>query len=99
MPPDTPPTMPADFEDPCAAYTDLRKAYLALIQGQQEAEVEYQQLGANRRVLFVKADIGRLENEMNAAKSACAAIVGVPDTQRRFAISGGSSFDRYRGGY
>jgi hypothetical protein len=78
------------WDDPCVTYKKLRACYLRLISGTQESEVEYLQLGIQRRVKYSIASLNDLKQAMMQAQSECAALTGSPDPGRRFAITAGS---------
>lgn len=86
---ETPPEMPGQFDDPCAAYIKLRDAYTALVSGESIAETEYLGNGTQRRTKFTIADLKRLEVLRDQAQEACAAKCGQPLRRRRFAITAG----------
>jgi hypothetical protein len=78
------------WDDPCATYKALRACYMRLISGQQESEVEYLNLGVNRRVRYSQANIAELKQAMNQAQGECLALNGEGNRNRRFAITAGS---------
>lgn len=79
-------TDPVDWTNPCQRFQALSNAYFSLISGQQEIEIRTRTLDAEEMVRFTKADINVLRNEMRSAESACAAVNGAPNPNRRHAI-------------
>lgn len=82
--------MAVDYTDPCARAVALRGAYYALLSGQQEVEIRTRTLDAEETVRFAPADMSKLEAELRAAESECAAATGGANPNRRFAITAGS---------
>ena len=76
-----------DFNDPCAAYEEVRKAYYRLLAGGTPTWVEIYE----RRVRFTDADAPRLEKLMGELKAECEAKNG---RRKRYAM--GATF-RVRG--
>jgi hypothetical protein len=75
--------------DPCVRAEGLRRAYLALISGQQAYEVEYLANGVTRRLRYSQADLSRLESEWRAAEHECAGTTGQRIATIRLATSKG----------
>lgn len=82
-------TMPDD--DPCEILDQLRRAYRDLITGGKAQEVEHRsgQNGAVKRVVYGKADIGRLDREIARYEKLCAAACGMNSRPRRFGLRSG----------
>lgn len=78
-----------DWDDPCAAYEKLRDTYYRLIQGEQEASMQYMANGQTRTFSYSKADLQTLKNEMQTAQAACEAKNNGTRPRRRHAISFG----------
>jgi len=75
-----------DWTNPCERFAALSKAYYALITGALETEIRTRNLDAEEMVRFSRADLNTLRNEMRAAETACCALAGAPNPNRRFAM-------------
>ena len=73
----------ADFDDPCARATALRRAYYTLVSGEKASEIEYQGNGVARRVRYSQTDLNRLFNEIKIAETQCAVVQGTPPSRVR----------------
>lgn len=80
--------------DPCGAAAQLRAIYYNLIAGQATAEISFRAgpNGVERRVSYAKADLAKLEREIERFGDLCAASLGNRPRPRRFAISTGGRF-------
>lgn len=84
---------PVQWSDPCARCTALQAAYYSLISGTQEVEIRTRTLDQEELVRFTKGDVTSLVGEIRLAQRDCAAQQGLPDPNRRFAITAGSRWD------
>ena len=75
-----------DWTNPCERFAALSKAYYNLVSGALESEIRTRTLDAEEMVRFGRADLNTLRNEMRAAETACCAIIGMPNPNRRFAM-------------
>lgn len=78
------------WDDPCATYKTLRNAYLRILSGVQESEVEYLANGVTRRVRFTQTSIKELKAEMDRAELQCQVLGSETPLRRRFAIQAGA---------
>jgi hypothetical protein len=78
-----------DWDNPCEAFEKLRETYYRLIQGEQEASMQYMANGQTRTFSYSKADLPTLKAEMQSAKDACTAKLNNTLPRRRHAIQFG----------
>ena len=76
-----------DWSDSCARAQALTTAYYALLTGARETEIRTRTLDAEELVRYQPGDLKTLWVEMIAAQSECAKARGLPDPNRRFAIT------------
>ncbi len=84
---------PIDWNDPCQKAAALNNAYFALLTGQREIEIRTRTLDAEEMVRFQSVDIEKLRIELQSAQRDCCRANGLPDPNRRFAITAGSRSD------
>lgn len=84
--------MPNDikWDDPCEAAPVLHAAYMRLISGMQETEVQYRGNGVMRRTSYSNGHINALWSRFLEAQAECARKQGLEPPRRRFAIQAGS---------
>lgn len=66
-----PPTIPGDTYDPCAAYIELRTAYMAVVKGETVRRVRNRNGDDERETDFSPANIQELKAAMNQAQREC----------------------------
>lgn len=81
--------MATDWNDPCAKAAKLTEAYYALIQGESEAQIQYMANGKTRMVMYNKADLTSLKQEMQSAQAECEAKNNGNPRPRRSALQFG----------
>lgn len=82
-----------DWSDPCARAGALQTAYYALLSGGRETEIRTRTIDVEDFVRFQSADIEKLKIELQSAQRECARACGLPDPNRRFAITAGGRSD------
>lgn len=82
-----------DWSDPCARANALQAAYYGLLSGQREIEIRTRTIDVEDFVRFQAVDIEKLKIELQSAQRECARACGMPDPNRRFAITAGGRSD------
>ncbi len=85
--------VPIDWTDPCQRAAALNTAYYSLLAGQREVEIRTRTFDVEELVRFQSVDIEKLRIELQSAQRDCARAQGLPDPNRRFAITAGSRSD------
>lgn len=78
------------FANPCEAFRQLSERRQKLVSGEALAEFEYHGNGTERRMKYNIANMEALERDIRTAQAECAAVCGVRNPNRRFALTAGS---------
>jgi hypothetical protein len=83
-----------DWDNPCDAFVELRRAYMRLLTGKSAESVHYLANGVTRITQFTRINIEKLKVEMERARADCEALTAGAGKPRRFAITAGSRRQR-----